>query len=1463
MIQQIPRRVPAPTAPLSYIQEPFWVYEQLRGDSFPYLAPFYPWIEGPLDIAALEGALNDVIRGQEVLRSVIEVIDGEPVQRVLPFTPISLEVEDFSNQPNPEAAVMAEGQRAVRAPLDLRCGMVGSVRLLRATPQLHLLVMPIHHAAFDASSHGVFKQQLFKTFEARIAGRTPVVPDPPIQYADFATWQREHMSDEGNPDLDYWVQRLEGAPLIVELPADRPRLPTFSGRRGSLRSIVPAEVDEAVKALSLIEDATRFHIYFAVFNVLLTRYTGVRDLVVELPVSGRTRPETHQTVGPFINMVLLRTQVPRGITFRELVRHVRDGVRRDLEHSELPLALLTRRLDVQRDASPTSVFRVGFNWVPQYSPEEHFGGVHFYDRRDIDSLVTLQDVNMMLSKTTLGLQCMIDYDAHLYDEARIEELMEQWLSLVVQALDNPDREVDAYSLVTERTKMILPDPASGQPPDPTAEVTGADGGAAELLAHAFAFAEAGAVNGHHDSAQLFVHNPAKSLAGVGELGEIVVRSSRFARAQLGADAAALGRFEINPATGDPGDRVYLTGTLGRFAPDASVVVDRRAEPDEFDRELTADERRLVVDTFNDTQAAYPHDRCAHELIFEQAARNPDAPALFFDSTTVTYGELRDQAMALAVRLRAVGVGPGQIVAIYMENPLSGVVALMGIMAAGGAYVSLDASQPVERLAAMLEDCRPVAIVTTPTVVANLPAGHGASVVFIEDDAGIEDAGPGGVGIEVTPDDLAYVLYTSGSTGAPKGVMVTHRNLVSSTWARVVTYGDPVDRALLLHSLAFDASFAILHWALFTGGSVRLLDDELRRDAARLPALFAAHGITHVAAIPAFWGHLLDEARPGELNSVRCVLVGADTCTVATIERHATLLPECRIFNEYGPTETTVWSTVWKYTPEALTTPVGKRTNIPIGKPIPNTRAYVLDKNLSPLPVGVPGELFLGGDGVTRGYLNHDDLTAERFVPNPFNGDSGSRLYRTGDKARWLPDGNLEFLGRIDGQVKIRGYRVELGEIEAALRRHESIRDVAAQPWSSDGSGTRLVAYVVGDTLPSPVDLREHCMALLPDYMVPAAFVQLSALPVNRNGKLDRHALPAPGAQNFAIRPYVAPRDELERSLAAIWSEVLSVSRVGIDDDFFALGGDSLLALRLFARVHRALGQELPIAALFKAPTIAGLAAMLRSDAQQQEHGALVAVQPHGDRPNLFLVPGAGGNAFEFRLLSQHLGDDQPLYSLQAEGTDGDGRRHTFKTIEAMAAVYLETMQRKQANGPYYISGFSMGCAVAFEMARQLADKGGTGNLVLIDPYYSEWNEVLLRGEILAYRSDWWKRSRRLQVVPWTILRTRDRVRSLRRLLVCWAYLALGRRIPIPLRKFYLDRESRQLRKRYRPLPYHGRITLLATDQGSDPASGWTDLALGGVEVHPIPGDHSNLLEEPYVSGVAAQLRATIDRTSKA
>jgi amino acid adenylation domain-containing protein len=600
-----------------------------------------------------------------------------------------------------------------------------------------------------------------------------------------------------------------------------------------------------------------------------------------------------------------------------------------------------------------------------------------------------------------------------------------------------------------------------------------------------------------------------------------------------------------------------------------------------------DERRLVVEGWNRTDAAYPADACIHPLIEAQAERTPDAQAVVFEAEALTFRQLNERANRLAHHLIGLGVGTDTPVGLCLERGVETIVAVLAVLKAGGACVPLDPAYPAPRLAYMAASAALPVLITQPALRASLPPLEGVRIVAVDEGAAESAGNPAP---RALPDSLAYLLYTSGSTGTPKGVGMPHRALVNLVaWHRADALLSAPRRTLQFASLSFDVSFQEIAVTLAAGGTLVLVDDELRRDPHRLLGYLAGHRVERLFLPFVALQALAEAAREGAPAAAlrEVVTAGEQLACTPQIAAWIAGMPGCRLVNHYGPTETHVATA---YTLSAG--PGGWDALPPIGAPVANTRTYVLDARLAPVPVGVPGELYLAGVQVARGYRGRPALTAERFVPDPFSG-SGGRMYRTGDRARWKADGVLEYLGRADQQVKIRGFRVEPGEVEAALRRHPGVTDCAVVA-REDAPGTRrLVAYVAGGA--DPAALRAHLRDALPEYMVPAAFVALERLPLTPSGKLDRRALPAPelGAGEDG---YVAPRTAEEAALAAIWAELLRVERVGVHDSFFELGGHSLLATRVVSRVRRELGVELPLRALFEAPTLEALAARLAGGA---------------------------------------------------------------------------------------------------------------------------------------------------------------------------------------------------------------------------------------------------------------------------
>jgi amino acid adenylation domain-containing protein len=668
------------------------------------------------------------------------------------------------------------------------------------------------------------------------------------------------------------------------------------------------------------------------------------------------------------------------------------------------------------------------------------------------------------------------------------------------------------------------------------------------------------------------------------------------------------------------ERETIRLLLLRFATLLEAVV---AEPERRLSELTVlapGERQQLLDEWARGEPL-PPGATVHALFEAQAARAPEAAALVCGERVTSYGELDRRAGLIARRLRALGVGPEARVGLLLERSEEQVAALLGVLKAGGAYVPLDPATPPERIALVLRDAG-VEIVLTQAALAHAVPAEGLRTVlldavdedaFDEDDFGLEGRGA----FEVCEGNAAYVIYTSGSTGRPKGVVVSHAGLACAIRAQLVQFEVPVKGTPLQMSYAFDGSLLSIFCALTQGGVLALPQADWHGEPSHLSRLIADRQLSHLFTVPSFYSLLLEQARPGELDSLRVVTVGAEACPPELVGRHQSLLPRAPLYNEYGPTEATIYCAAYQCGPGDA-----ERVSLPIGRPAAGACLYVLDDFLQPVPAGVNGHLYVGGRGVARGYLNRPDLTAAAFIPDPFGGEPGARLYRTGDVARWLTDGQLEFLGRVDEQVKVRGFRVEPGEVESALHACEGVRDVAVVAREDVPGARRLVAYMVAGDGPPPTaaSLRERLRARLPEYMVPSAFVFLEELPRTPTGKVSRRALPAPEpAANTPGASHVAPRTPTEELLARLWCELLGLESVSVADNFFDLGGHSLLATQLISRVRESFSVELPLRSIFESPTVEGLArrveAALRGGAASAQ--PLVPVSREEDLPLSF------------------------------------------------------------------------------------------------------------------------------------------------------------------------------------------------------------------------------------------------------
>ncbi|MGC1373172.1 MAG: amino acid adenylation domain-containing protein, partial [Candidatus Sulfotelmatobacter sp.] len=717
--------------------------------------------------------------------------------------------------------------------------------------------------------------------------------------------------------------------------------------------------------------------------------------------------------------------------------------------------------------------------------------------------------------------------------------------------------------------------------------------------------------------------------------------------------------------------------------------------------LRYEERRKLLVEWNDTRKPYPVELVSRQFELH-AEKSPKSIAVRCGSQTLSYGELNHRASQLANYLRTLGVRAEVPVALCVERSLEMVIGILGILKAGGAYVPLDPAYPRERLDSMLADCQAPVMLTQQHLLGNQPRFKQAQVICLDSEWEKIARQPHSSMLEdLKPENLAYVIYTSGSTGGAKGVEVTQQNLAQSTAARLDYYTSAGNEFLLLSSFAFDSSVALIFHALCSGGALVLPAKEFKWEARQIAGLIAQHQISNMLCIPLLYCELLETVDAQQLASLHQVIVAGEVCPRQLVALHYQLLPAVELFNEYGPTEGTVWSTVYKCQLEEL------RSAVPIGRPIANTRVYVLDRNLQPVPTGVQGELYITGAGVARGYRNQADLTRSKFLSNPFAeafaGTSDSRIYRTGDLVRYLPDGSLVFLGRRDEQVKIRGMRIELGEIELVLTEHPEVRE-AAVVMEGNSAKPLLVAYVVAreQYATSAAEMGAFLKSRLPVYMVPSTFVFVSALPRTPNGKVDRQALSSGSvslAESVSAGP-IAPRDSLEARLVTIWKEVLETESDDVTANFFELGGHSLLAAKLLYRIEQEFEQSLSLAFVFQAPTIELMADWLRSPDHSLAARAIIAIQPKGSRPPLFVVRGGP----RFRLLGRKLGLDQPLLGLDIPYSDAIKLPNPYR-VEDIAEFLVRAMREVHPHGPYHLAGLCVNAVIAYEVARQLQLEG--------------------------------------------------------------------------------------------------------------------------------------------------------------
>jgi amino acid adenylation domain-containing protein len=905
----------------------------------------------------------------------------------------------------------------------------------------------------------------------------------------------------------------------------------------------------------------------------------------------------------------------------------------------------------------------------------------------------------------------------------------------------------------------------------------------------------------------------------------------------------------------------------------SIVLNPQQTISQLQLLTDAEHHQLTVE-WNSSKIDYFENKCIHELFEEQVRKTPGATAVVFEKRKLTYAELNERSNQLAHYLCSRGVKQETLIPICIGRSLEMIIAILGILKAGAAYVPIDPNYPLERLTYLLDDIKASLVICNKESKNQLKAFENIELVELTNEGSfLKNQATDNLNINLSSNSLAYIIYTSGSTGKPKGVMIEHRSLSDHCYGVIEGAGLKTCKSFALFSpLVFDAGHSIIHSSFLLGASLHVLSEELIVNSEKIINYFNENSIDCIKIVPSLWLSYANLQKM--IIGKKVIIFGGEAFPLSILNYLKKINYRGNVYNHYGPTEITIGKCIYKVD-------INKTyITVPIGKPFSNTQLYVLDDQFQLTPIGIGGELYVAGDGLARGYLNKPNLTTEKFIPNPFNTDSSScRMYKTGDKVRWLSDGNIEYLGRSDEQVKIQGHRIELGEIEDALLQSEIVCQAVVLAKADKKGNKRLVAYIVPAKPFNKESITNFLRKKLPEYMVPVTFVELENLPLTGNGKINKREL-----ENLVEidRVYIGPQNDTEAKLAVIWQDVLNIESISIDDNFFELGGNSIQAAVLFAKIKRKFHKDYLLATIFKAPTVRQLALTLNTTSKELLFSSpVIPIQPNGSKTPLFCMHAGHGDILFYGNLSLRLGLDQPFYGVQAKGINGI--EYPSSQMEQMAEYYIKEIRKVQPEGPYYLGGYCLGAQIAFEMTQQLTQRGQKVALLAnfngISPTYHRLPDFI-KNEINRNSKEAFTNNtrpnlhnnikHRLQKTALNPLRkaffkSRKSFYKLMYKIVELIFklcLYYKQKAPGIIARLHVGRSLYLLGLQYKPKAYPGTMIIFRSPGiYKDPCLGWKGIVKGKIKTFDIQGSHKtrrDIINEPFVQNLAKELKNFLD-----